>query len=167
MATTLPAPPAEVWPWLMQMGADKAGFYSFDRLDNGGRASADRLHPEWQGLHEGDRIVSVPDGSRWFDVALMRPQRDLVLRATLSVPDGRNLDPARPLPRAFSDSTWGLHLRPAAHGGTRLIVTGTARGRPPWLIRLGDRLLWEPAHAAMQLRQFAGLRRRLGHARPR
>jgi len=33
MATTLPAPPTEVWPWLAQMGADKAGFYSFDRLD--------------------------------------------------------------------------------------------------------------------------------------
>ncbi len=68
MATTIAAPPERVWPWLVQMGCDRAGFYSFDRLDNGCRPSADRVHPQWQNLREGDRIASSPTpvaGSTW------------------------------------------------------------------------------------------------------
>ena len=79
MATTIAAPPADVWPWLVQMGCNRAGWYSWDRLDNGGHASADQIHPEWQQIAEGDRLASVPDGSRWFQVALVEPERTLVL----------------------------------------------------------------------------------------
>ena len=57
MATTVAAPPQCVWPWLVQMGSDRAGFYSFDRLDNGGRPSSERLHPHWQNLRQGGRIA--------------------------------------------------------------------------------------------------------------
>jgi len=46
MAVTIEAPPASVWPWLVQMGYDRAGWYSWDRLDNGGRPSAREVHPE-------------------------------------------------------------------------------------------------------------------------
>src|SRR5690606_16683183 len=46
MAVSLPAPPEEVWPWLVQMGCGRAGWYSWDLLDNGGRPSADRIVPE-------------------------------------------------------------------------------------------------------------------------
>src|SRR3954471_24115246 len=42
MATTIDAPPADVWPWLVQMGFGRAGWYSYDRLDNGGRPSGQR-----------------------------------------------------------------------------------------------------------------------------
>ncbi|MEA2294268.1 MAG: hypothetical protein QOE86_1907, partial [Solirubrobacteraceae bacterium] len=80
MATTIAAPPERVWPWLVQMGCDRAGFYSFDRLDNGGRPSAGHIHTQWQNLRQGDRIASAPDAGRWFDVALLVPERALVLR---------------------------------------------------------------------------------------
>jgi hypothetical protein len=40
MAVTIDAPPSRVWPWLVQMGCDRAGWYSWDRLDNGGVTSA-------------------------------------------------------------------------------------------------------------------------------
>ena len=160
MATTIAAPPERVWPWLVQMGCDRAGFYSFDRLDNGGRPSADRIHPEWQDLREGDRIASAPDASRWFDVALLVPERALVLRASVTVPAARNFDPADGLPRAYSDSTWGFFLRPTVDGHTRLVVTGKARGKPHALIAVANWLFWDPAHWVMQLKQFAGLRRR-------
>lgn len=43
MAVTIDAPPSAVWPWLVQMGCDRAGWYSWGRLDNGGRPSADRI----------------------------------------------------------------------------------------------------------------------------
>jgi proline iminopeptidase len=142
------------------MGCDRAGFYSFDRLDNGGRPSAEHINPGWQHLHVGDHIASSPDASRWFDVALVAPQRALVLRASLTVPAARNIDPAHELPRAYSDSTWGFFLRPTDDGQTRLVVTGKARGAPHALIVVGNWLLWDPAHWVMQLKQFAGLRHR-------
>jgi proline iminopeptidase len=160
MATTIDAPPEDVWPWLIQMGADRAGFYSWDRLDNGGRPSAESIHPEWQDLQEGGRIVSVPGGGAWFDVALLRPERDLVLRAAFTLPKPRNFDPDGPLPRAYSDSTWAFHLRPTVSRGTRLVVTDISRGRPAALVELVNRVFWHPAHWVMQLRQFAQLRRR-------
>jgi proline iminopeptidase len=50
MAVTIDAPPARVWPWLVQMGCDRAGWYSWDRLDNAGRPSAEHIIPEWQTL---------------------------------------------------------------------------------------------------------------------
>ena len=160
MATTIAAPPERVWPWLVQMGCDRAGFYSFDRLDNGGRPSADRIEPHWQNLREGDRIASAPDASRWFDVALLVPERALVLRASVTVPAARNFDPANGLPRAYSDSTWGFFLQPTVGGHTRLVVTGKARGKPRALVAVANWLFWDPAHWVMQLKQFAGLRRR-------
>jgi hypothetical protein len=161
MATTIGAPPERVWPWLVQMGCDRAGFYSFDRLDNGGRPSADRVLAQWQNLREGDRIASIPDASHWFDVVLVVPERALILRASLTVPAARNFDPSNGrLPRAYSDSTWGFFLRPTADGHTRLIVTGKARGRPHAVIATANWLFWDPAHWMMQYRQFAGLRRR-------
>src|SRR5579883_2521552 len=43
MAVTIDAPPERVWPWLAQMGTDRGGWYSWDRLDNWGRKSADRV----------------------------------------------------------------------------------------------------------------------------
>ncbi len=48
MATTLPGPPESLWPWLVQMGGDRAGWYSWDALDNHGERSARRIVPEWQ-----------------------------------------------------------------------------------------------------------------------
>ena len=47
MAVTIDAPRSRVWAWLVQMGTDRAGWYSWDRLDNFGRASAWSIHPEW------------------------------------------------------------------------------------------------------------------------
>ena len=56
-AVTIDATPEEVWPWLVQMGLDRGGFYSYDRLDNEGRPSAMTIIPELQDLHEGDEIL--------------------------------------------------------------------------------------------------------------
>jgi hypothetical protein len=160
MATTIAAPPATVWAWLVQMGCDRAGFYSWDRLDNGGRRSAERIHPEWQHLKQGDRVDSAPDGSVWFDVALLEPDRALVLRASLGLPKPRPFDVTKKPPRAFSDSTWGFLLSPTDEGGTRLVVHTAASGQPRGALRLLNILFWEPAHWVMQIKQFAGLRRR-------
>ncbi|MFD5256362.1 hypothetical protein ACFWM5_26450 [Streptomyces bobili] len=163
MATTLPAPPEEVWPWLVQMGGDRAGWYSWDRLDHYGEPSADRIAPEWQNLEEGQRLRAARDGQSWFTVARLEPNRTLVLRSDLSLPSGHSFDPQwDPLPTARIDGIWSFHLRPTPEGGTRLVVRTRGHGRPRPLTRPFDLLLWEPVHFIMQARQFRNLRTRVG-----
>jgi len=159
MATTIDAPPAEVWRWLVQMGCDRAGWYSWDRLDNGGVASAYRIHPEWQEIAVGQHLSSSPSGRTWFQVAAVEPERFLALRASYDL-RGRPFDPAGPRPSAYSDSVWCFLLEEAAGDRTRLIVSGYADARPRLLQAVQNVLFWEPSHWIMQTRQFANLKRR-------
>ena len=56
-AVTIDAPPADVWPWLVQMGSGRGGAYTYDWVENLfglGMRSADTIHPEWQDLGVGD-----------------------------------------------------------------------------------------------------------------
>jgi len=59
-AVTIDARPRDVWPWLVQMGFGRAGWYSYDRIDNDGIPSADRMVPEFQDLQVGDQIKMIP-----------------------------------------------------------------------------------------------------------
>ncbi|WP_412018716.1 hypothetical protein [Nocardia sp. KC 131] len=59
MAVTGEAPAGRVRPWLAQMGYDRAGWYSWDRLDNGSRLSAEQVHPEWQEVALGDWLTAA------------------------------------------------------------------------------------------------------------
>ena len=158
MATTVDAPPAAVWQWLVQIGCDRAGFYSFDRLDNAGRPSVEEIRPEWQTLEVGERIASHPSGRSWFVVAEVEPERTLVLRASLELPTGRPYDPDEERPRCFVDSSWAFVLEPLA-SRTRLLVRTTSAARPRRLARLLTFLFFDPAHYVMQTRQLARLRR--------
>lgn len=166
MATTLPAPPEDVWKWLVQMGHERAGWYSWDTLDNLGNPSADRIVPQWQDTAAGDRLPTTPGGASYFVVAMLDPPRTLVLRADLEIPSGKPFDPRGPMPKAYSDGIWAFHLRPLPDGGTRLVIRTRGRVKPALLDRSVGRLLGEPAHFVMQLRQFGNLRRRVQAARP-
>ncbi|MGE0601906.1 MAG: SRPBCC domain-containing protein [Dehalococcoidia bacterium] len=158
MATTIDAPPAKVWPWLVQMGTDRAGWYSWDRLDNFGRKSANRIHPEWQPIAVGDKFYGTTDGSQSWLVQECEPERFLSLRMSLDLL-GRAFDPDGPRPRFFTDSTWSFLLRETPVGKTRLVVSGYWALRPKWLQPLVSVLLLEPSHWIMQKRQFANLQR--------
>jgi hypothetical protein len=160
MAVTIDAPPSSVWPWLVQMGCDRAGWYSWDRLDNGGVPSAERIHPEWQRLSAGDRLASTPGGRAWFEVAALEPERFLGLRASIDLRSGRPFDAAGSRPRFYVDALWGFHLTELTDGRTRLVVSGYASARPRLLQAIADLLFWEPAHWIMQRRQFTNLTRR-------
>lgn len=156
MAVTIEAPPAKVWPWLLQMGYHRAGYYSWDYLDNFGRPSADRIHPEWQTLSVGDCLTAM--GKRAWTVALLEPERFLGLRASFDLA-GHQFDPAGARPRFYTDSLWGFLLKELPGGCTRLVVSGYWALEPRWLQPAASFLLLEPSHWIMQMRQFANLKR--------
>ena len=58
-AITIAAPAEQVWPWLVQLGYGRAGWYSYDWIDNDGQPSADRILPELQQLQVGDQILML------------------------------------------------------------------------------------------------------------
>ena len=73
---TISAPPQEVFPWIRQMGFGRAGWYSYDWLDNLGRKSATTIHDEWQTVEAGDK---VPSGPISFTAAIVEAPRHFVL----------------------------------------------------------------------------------------
>ncbi|MEU2253457.1 hypothetical protein [Nocardia xishanensis] len=165
MATTLDGSPEAVWPWLVQMGVDRAGWYSWDRLDNGGRPSSTRIVPEWQELRVGDRINATVGGRAYFTVAIADRPTTLVLRSDLALPSGRPFEPRGPLPRMFTQGVWGFHLTELPGGRTRLVVRTVGRDAPRPLMAVVDFFVGQPAHLIMQARQFANLRRRIHAAK--
>jgi hypothetical protein len=164
MATTLDAPPERVWPWLLQMGSGRGGWYSWDGLDNRGVPSADRIVPEWQHL-ELEQHLTGP--TNWWTVVVLEPNRTLVLRSSYSMSGrsiGRSFDPQTgPKPRSYVDGIWGFHLRPTPADRTRLVVRTRSSSQPSWSARPFGFLVGEPVHFIMQSRQFQNLRRRVAN----
>jgi hypothetical protein len=63
-AVTVKATPESIYPWIVQMGVTRAGWYSYDLLDNLGRRSAETILPEHQNIQIGDLIPMSPDGKQ-------------------------------------------------------------------------------------------------------
>lgn len=105
-AITIRARPAAVWPWLVQVGCGRAGFYSHDLLDNLARPSATTILPEFQHLTPG----------QWVP---MSPAKTPTDRTALQV---RAFDVDHALLWAKPDSSWAWQLTPDGAGGTRLVT---------------------------------------------
>jgi hypothetical protein len=76
---TIHAPPDAIWPWLVQMGCRRGGFYSVDVLDNDRVRSARELHADLQTLGVGDILPATPEGEDGFEVLVLEPEKLLVL----------------------------------------------------------------------------------------
>jgi hypothetical protein len=112
-AVTVRAAVADVWPWIAQLGQGRAGFYSYDFLENLVGCdihSADRIVPEWQSIDEGAELRLHPQVR--LVVAEVEPGRALVLRG--GVPIG-----TMPAPYDF---TWAFVVSEQPDGSTRLVV---------------------------------------------
>jgi hypothetical protein len=137
---TIRARPADVWPWLVQMGCRRAGWYSYDGLDNGGSPSAKRIVPELQRAAVGDVFPMTPTAEDGFVIRLVEPERELVLRH----PTG--------------SATWAFVLEVVDETTTRLI-TRVRAGFDRFLLGVLFALLWRPIHFGMQRRQLLNLKR--------
>ena len=128
---TIDAPPERIWPWLVQMGFGRAGWYSYDRLDQRGK-SADAIVEAWQPLAVGDIVPTHPGGG--FEVAAIEPGRSLVLKSDTALvtaqakawaerPEKAKGEPGTPAPEAESEAeketrTAGLAASSAILGTT-------------------------------------------------
>jgi proline iminopeptidase len=165
MAVTIGAAADQVWPWLVQLGGDRGGWYSWDRLDNRGRPSAREVHPEWQDLAIGDYVkYATRNGpvDAW-EVAALEPNRFLGLHG-LSDLRGRPLDPQQPRPSAYTEGLWGFLLTEQPDGRSRLVISGYQAVRPRWLERFTNYWLYLPLVWPMQARMLAVLKRNIEQA---
>lgn len=167
---SIDAGPADIWPWLVQMGSGRAGWYAYDFVDNDGKPSATTVLPALQHIEVGAVMPSLPGARDSFVVASYSPNTDLVL----SVPrqDGK------------AGVSWEFFLQPQQSGGTRLLVRGRVsrswptgmqsdvapRPRRPiefvyaLLARIPRRVMLPIAlfgHDAMQARQMHGIKWRV------
>ncbi len=146
-AITIEAPPEEIWPWLVQIGYHRAGWYSHDWIHrllgvagsvDDPRRSTDRIVPELQDLAVGDLIEIAPEMG--FEVLEMEPNRFLL---TIT-----------------EDGSWVWVLDPVDADTTRLIT----RMRGTWPPGLGNALLFgipnELGSLVMQPKTLRGIQQR-------
>jgi hypothetical protein len=147
-AITLDCNYRELWPWLVQMGADRAGWYSYDLLDNGGWHSAEQILRRFQSPSVGTVFPALPGTREGFVLIDIEPTHWLVLG----------------WPSATGEQmvTWAFVLRELGPNTTRLIVRARAseqykfHGLPNafglWLARV--------VHFIMERKQLVELARR-------
>lgn len=156
---TVRAPPGEVWRWLVQIGQDRGGMYSYDWLENLLRLrihSAREIREEWQHLAAGDQVRLVPRG--WLGVkdgfalpvAKVEPGRAIVLREQ---------PPAQPW-----DAVWSFHLLPVDDRRCRLLSRSRA-ARQHGPARLVNSAV-EPVTLLMTRKMLLGIKARAERHRP-
>ena len=145
MAVIVNAPPKHIWPWLVQIGYQRGGLYSYDWLDRlfgyVDRPSATSILPEFQQLAVGDKIP-LGRGPSW-PVAAIEPCRALVL-------DMRNM--------GGFDWVWQFGLYAVDEKRTRLVSRSRVRPQTVWAQLLT--YVIEPAGFLMTRRMLLGLKQR-------
>lgn len=158
---------AEVWPWLVQMGQGRGGFYSYDWLENLFGCdihNANAVVPEWQSLAVGDGIKLHPKAPA-LTVAIVEPGRAIVLAGGSEIQTDLPRDTSFLKLDTFKAYTWAFVLDEQPDGNTRFL----ARVRGDWddtpLMFVRNRLFMEPAHSIMQRKMNLGLKQRVEAAR--
>lgn len=153
-AIDVAAPAAHVFAWVAQLGQDRAGFYSYELLEDLVGCSMPDLRyldPELQRWSVGDRLWMYPpqklDGLGYATLVHHEPGRALVF-ATHSPLDN---------PESAVESTWSFSVTPTGPESSRLITR--ASGEPPSLLGLAfNRTVFEPLHFAMERRMLIGIK---------
>jgi hypothetical protein len=155
-AITIQAPPEKVWPWIVQIGQEQAGFYSYTWLENLTLAdihNTDMIRPEWQERKAKDVIRSVRRG---FLFGLLKEKEGYTGWKVSFVAPGE----------AMTLRNWGTFaLEPAGDGGTRFFSRSRAEKLPGVAGRLFGYWVMDAAHFIMEKRMMAEVKR-LAEGRP-
>ncbi len=159
-AVIVDAPPADVWPWVAQVGADRGGFYSYAALENlvgCGIANAERIHPEWA-VGPSSELLVHPKAPP-LPVASLEPGAWFVVHG--GPPPGTDLGRDR-----WVDVSWLFLVEPVGDGNRSRVVS---RYRCATSNDLATRLqfgpaLLEPISFAMDRRMLLGIRHRAERA---
>lgn len=145
-AIAIDAPASDVWPWLVQIGQDRGGFYSYAWLENacGVRViNADSIEPRWQEVHEGDFVRATPPD--WLGGVFGRHIGW----------DVDHVDDGRVLALRY----WVFEVEPTSARTSRLHVR-THAGDAPVAIAPLLFLVFEPAHFIMERGMLRGIKAR-------
>src|SRR3954471_10636599 len=149
-AVTVHAPPEAIWPWIAQLGQDRAGWYSYRLLENIVGCEMPRIHRIVLSLQDrrvGDNVWMYPadrlNGVGHSVVARVEPRRALVL-ATMSMGNTS----------VTSDASQSFLLDPVDAFDTRLILRGRGPIPAAWGWRLFDAAVFQPAHFVMERRMM-------------
>jgi len=160
-AIRIEAPAAQVWPWVVQLGQGRGGFYSYDALENligCDIHSAERIVDAWQHLEVGDEVRLHPEVA--LRVVHVEAGHALVLEGSVPVTgaasEGSGGEGAAQAPYDFS---WAFVVQEAGDGGSWLVVRERYGYRRWWTW-----LLVEPVAAVsfvMTHRMLRGIRARV------
>jgi hypothetical protein len=155
-AITIAAPAATVWALIVQIGQDRAGYYSYSWLENLFGAdihNIDRIVPEYQQRQVGDIVWMAPKdrygGQGRMVVALLEPGKSMVLVDPESWDISQDGEAAKGL--------WAFHVREIDNSTTRLVIRGST-GEKSRGADLMDYLFWEPAHFFMERKMMLTVR---------
>jgi len=129
-AVTINAAPADVWPWILQLGQNKGGFYSYELLENivGSKIrNVDKIVPEFQDTAVGDRVMMTPKAAPYILNAI-DPGRAFILRLRVNLENNETVGADEPLPEKYQDGSWLFFLEETSEGVTRMIT----RSRNDW-----------------------------------
>ena len=156
-AVWIERPPAAVWPWLVQMGRDRGGVYSYElveKLFGAWHRDADRIHPEWQRLDQGDAVRLVPTG--WLGL------RQGITLSVAEVIDGQAIVLRAAPPDLPWEAVWSFHLLPRWKGRSRLLVRTRVALRHPGEVLVAE--LASPVTALVTRGMLRGICRRVHDA---
>lgn len=158
-AITIDAAPAEIWPWLVQMGWHRGAWYTARWVDQpffpANAPSADRILPQLQQLAVGDWIPDgPPETGCGFTVTALEPNRHLVLHSTEHLPPH-----FKDRVGGWIDWTWAFVLCDLGAGRTRFVFRSRVRLGPAWLAA-AYRAAIVPADFVMSRQMLHGIRRR-------
>lgn len=150
---TIRASAEAIWPWLVQMGYHRAGWYTFALIDNQGQPHPDRVVPELQRLAVGDVVPDAAGNYAYWIVAIVHPPRALVYTTVRHLLTQRSFGPGDPPPQAHYRASWAFVLQEHSPGRTRLMLRWRMRFAPRSLVLLG------PGDALMQLKMLRTIKR--------
>ena len=166
-AVTIRAPASEVWPWLVQIGYKRAGWYTHDFLHRlvgiagsvgDERGSAKRIIPELQDLKVGDVIEIAP--GMGYTVAGIEKEQALILQSRMDTARWESLSSNDPFPEKYLISSWVWYLEEIDEKTTRLIVRVRSDYSPGLLSTLTTTIPNELGNLVMQPKTLRVLKQR-------